>query len=173
MQHVHTARKAEFASFIRRKFHLGRFESRQVTSDPKVADDDLLAAGRCFVAIEIQLHGNAVLDNDPVRTVAALDRNADLLHAGRIGYGCDPFPLAEKVPQHQSDHADASDNYDDLCCVHIYAPCLASLKDRSRKLFVKTETLERLIAALAMTGERSHPKNGYKIPAATGIPITL
>jgi len=47
------------------------------------------------------------------------------------------------------------------------------LKERSRKLFATTETLERLIAALAMIGESSQPVNGYRSPAAIEIPNTL
>ena len=36
-----------------------------------------------------------------------------------------------------------------------------------------TETEEKLIAAAAITGESSMPKNGYKTPAAMGTPIAL
>jgi hypothetical protein len=36
-----------------------------------------------------------------------------------------------------------------------------------------TETELKLIAALAIIGLNNKPKNGYRIPAATGTPITL
>jgi hypothetical protein len=36
-----------------------------------------------------------------------------------------------------------------------------------------TETDESDIAALARTGESSHPVKGYSAPAAIGMPMTL
>ena len=61
-------------------------------------------------------------------------------------------------------------------------PHPASLKKRglfhsftrlSLSAFIITDTELKLIAAAAMTGESSNPKNGYSTPAATGMPITL
>lgn len=39
--------------------------------------------------------------------------------------------------------------------------------------FVITDTELKLIAKAAIIGDNNMPKNGYKIPAATGTPITL
>lgn len=44
---------------------------------------------------------------------------------------------------------------------------------RSRKAFVMTDTELKVIAALAIIGLRSTPKNGYSTPAAIGTPSTL
>jgi hypothetical protein len=50
---------------------------------------------------------------------------------------------------------------------------IAILSMRSRKALPITETELRLIAAAAIIGERSSPKNGYKAPAAIGMPMAL
>jgi hypothetical protein len=47
------------------------------------------------------------------------------------------------------------------------------LNRRSRSEFATTLTLESDIAALASTGDSSHPVSGYSTPAATGMPTTL
>src|SRR5579863_1429145 len=44
---------------------------------------------------------------------------------------------------------------------------------RNLSAFPITETELRLIAALAIIGDNSHPKMGYSTPAATGIPSVL
>src|SRR5271156_2050740 len=44
---------------------------------------------------------------------------------------------------------------------------------RSRSAFEITETELNVIAALAIAGLSKMPKNGYKIPAASGTPTTL
>jgi len=44
---------------------------------------------------------------------------------------------------------------------------------RSRNEFPMTETDDRLIAAAAIIGDSSTPKNGNRIPAATGTPAEL
>jgi hypothetical protein len=44
---------------------------------------------------------------------------------------------------------------------------------RRRSAFATTETLEKLIAALAIIGFSRSPKTGYSAPAAMAIPITL
>jgi hypothetical protein len=44
---------------------------------------------------------------------------------------------------------------------------------RNRNAFPITETELRLIAALAIIGESSQPKKGYRTPAASGIPSVL
>ncbi len=44
---------------------------------------------------------------------------------------------------------------------------------RRRSALVITETELNVIAAAAMIGLRSSPKNGYSTPAATGMPIEL
>ena len=49
----------------------------------------------------------------------------------------------------------------------------SSTMPRSRRLFATTLTELNAIAALAMMGLSSHPKAGYRTPAATGMPITL
>jgi hypothetical protein len=43
----------------------------------------------------------------------------------------------------------------------------------NRRLLLRTETELNAIAMLEIIGERSIPKNGYKTPAATGMPIIL
>ena len=52
-------------------------------------------------------------------------------------------------------------------------PDQGSATRRNRSAFAITETDERLIAALAIIGESTHPKNGYSTPAASGIPSAL
>ena len=42
---------------------------------------------------------------------------------------------------------------------------------RNRKAFAITDTELRAMAALARMGLSSSPKNGYRTPAATGMPI--
>lgn len=44
---------------------------------------------------------------------------------------------------------------------------------RNLKLFVTTDTELNAIAAPAIIGFNKNPLKGYKIPAATGIPIKL
>ena len=48
-----------------------------------------------------------------------------------------------------------------------------SARRRSRRALPITETELRLIAALAIIGLSSSPKNGYSTPAASGMPTTL
>lgn len=48
-----------------------------------------------------------------------------------------------------------------------------SLSHFSRKLLDTTLTLLSAIAAPAIIGFNKNPVNGYKTPAAIGIPITL
>ena len=59
-------------------------------------------------------------------------------------------------------------------CVHVHITQLRhGLTFRSRKALLMTETELKLIAAPAMIGLSSKPKNGYSTPAATGIPSAL
>ena len=53
--------------------------------------------------------------------------------------------------------------------------CIAihSLTFRSRSALPMTDTELKLMAAPAMMGLRSKPKNGYSKPAAMGIPSAL
>ena len=44
---------------------------------------------------------------------------------------------------------------------------------RSRSALPMTETELKLMAAAAIIGERSSPKNGYSAPAAIGTPAAL
>ena len=55
-----------------------------------------------------------------------------------------------------------------LCALYIY-----NFIFFSRREFKTTNKEEKAIAAEAIIGESSIPKNGYKIPAATGIPKIL
>jgi len=63
----------------------------------------------------------------------------------------------------------------DRCGVN--GPCREAdghkVKRRRRRAFATTETLEKLIAALAIIGFKRSPKTGYSAPAAMAIPITL
>ena len=43
----------------------------------------------------------------------------------------------------------------------------------NRSAFITTDTELKLMAAAAMIGESSRPKNGYSTPAAIGMPSTL
>ena len=44
---------------------------------------------------------------------------------------------------------------------------------RKRSALLTTDTELRLIAAAASAGDSSTPKNGYRTPAATGMPMLL
>ena len=48
-----------------------------------------------------------------------------------------------------------------------------ALNRRSRLALLTTVSDENAMAAPAITGLSSNPKNGYRIPAATGMPATL
>lgn len=73
------------------------------------------------------------------------------------------------IPQSQIPHSEES-----LCYSN---PALPRSNQRrtvlSRSAFVITETELKLMAAAAIIGLSSKPKNGYKIPAAMGTPIEL
>src|SRR5438270_13169181 len=60
-----------------------------------------------------------------------------------------------------------------LRCSHILFVFHASLRRRTRWLFITTLTELNAIAALATTGLSSKPQIGYSAPAASGMPITL
>ena len=51
--------------------------------------------------------------------------------------------------------------------------CRYSFTCRKRSAFAMTETELNVMAALAIIGLNRTPKNGYRIPAATGTPTTL
>ena len=59
-----------------------------------------------------------------------------------------------------------------VCAERAHYPKIARKRFR-RKAFDRTNTLERLMAAAANTGDKSWPVNGYSAPAATGISATL
>jgi hypothetical protein len=50
---------------------------------------------------------------------------------------------------------------------------IAIILVRNCRLFTITDTEHKLIARAASIGLRRIPKNGYKAPAAMGIPTTL
>ena len=52
-------------------------------------------------------------------------------------------------------------------------PSPYSLTPRNRKALAMTDTLDRLIAAAAIIGDIKSPVTGYRIPAATGMPMAL
>src|SRR6266699_1507609 len=54
----------------------------------------------------------------------------------------------------------------------FHACAQAGLKRRNVKLFNTTDRLDHAIAALAITGDKSTPVNGYSAPAAIGMPTT-
>ena len=56
--------------------------------------------------------------------------------------------------------------YSSMCGFHSFARF-------NLNAFTITDTELKLIAAAAMMGESSSPKNGYSTPAAIGIPSTL
>ena len=70
------------------------------------------------------------------------------------------FPLAEEIPEHEDDRRDAADHDTDFHRIHVHFNSRAGRKRRNRRLFVTTDTLESDIAALARTGDSSHPPNG-------------
>ena len=59
--------------------------------------------------------------------------------------------------------------------VHLFManPFCYSFTRLSRSAFNITDTELKLIAAAAIMGESSKPKNGYSTPAATGMPSKL
>src|SRR5204862_4435767 len=119
----------------------------QVAGDAEVAEDDLLTARTRLVAVEVQPHRDAPLDGDHVGRIAALDGYVDLLHAARADLCLRPLPLAEEVPEDKADQNNATDHDGNLACVHDAFPPYAAgaRKPRRRRLFVTTETLDRLI----------------------------
>jgi hypothetical protein len=67
-------------------------------------------------------------------------------------------PAPKEIPEHQDDEEHGAGNYDDLGLIHLHVD--GSVKDFSRRLLVRTDTLDSDIAALAITGESSQPVNG-------------
>lgn len=55
----------------------------------------------------------------------------------------------------------------------IFILSFYNFKLRKRNAFTITDTELKLIAKAAIIGESNIPKNGYKTPAAIGIPKTL
>jgi hypothetical protein len=53
------------------------------------------------------------------------------------------------------------------------APTHSTLTARSRSALPMTLTDDRAMAAAATTGDNSMPENGYRTPAASGMPATL
>lgn len=84
----------------------------------------------------------------------------DVDRAGRSARGNAP------EPSRCSDHC----NHNDPGKV-VLVP--QSLMPRKRSELPMTETEDRLIAAAAIIGESRTPKNGNRIPAATGTPAEL
>ena len=60
-----------------------------------------------------------------------------------------------------------------VCTYFLLQEHYHNFKFLSLNEFAITETDEKLIAAAAMTGERSIPNTGYNTPAATGTPKEL
>jgi hypothetical protein len=80
-------------------------------------------------------------------------------------------PAPKEIPDNEGNQEHGAHNHDDLGLIHLHVA--GSVKDLSRRLFVRTDTLDSDIAALAITGDSSQPVTGYSSPAAIGIPITL
>ncbi len=60
-----------------------------------------------------------------------------------------------------------------MIVLNLVSAARYNFKFLSRKAFRITETELKVIAALAIIGERSKPKIGYKTPAAMGTPTRL
>ncbi len=105
---------------------------------------------------------------------------------GGAGFGIEPF-AAREVEDMDVGHA--------IIAIHIavraapeppgqgdardqnqadkYCGASHSLTPRNRSELPMTETEDRLMAAAAIIGESSRPKNGNRMPAATGTPAQL
>ena len=69
-----------------------------------------------------------------------------------------PRRWRKEVPQHEADQRCCADNNGPFR--RIEAHIMVPLNDRKRRLFVRTETLDSDIAALASIGDMSHPVTG-------------
>lgn len=86
--------------------------------------------------------------------LADADSYPTFARASKVNGSEEPVSLGDRCPGH-----------------HFYRD--HSFTFRSRKALLMTETELRLMAAPAMIGLSSRPKNGYSAPAATGIPNAL
>ncbi len=124
----------------------------------------------CFSIAPRQLH--AANRAGRSRVVA---RDPGVHRAGVQGVAarCDRrfLALAKEKPKSKSDERQAARCDKDFRCVHRQLLC--TLKPRKRSALVTTDTLDSAIAPDAMMGLSSQPVNGYRSPAAIGMPSTL
>src|SRR5215217_160337 len=79
--HAHAARVRELAFALGLQSHERRLEGAEPLVDAEVWEDDLLAARRSLVSIELKLRRHALLQDDNVGRVAAPDPHLNPLHA--------------------------------------------------------------------------------------------
>ena len=110
--------------------------------------------------------------DDHIRRVAALDQDHRLLVAA-AGFG-GAHALGTLEPEEPDDEGDErqSDERDDPA-VRGHGAILFGSKKRRRLALLTTVTELKAMAAAAISGERSNPKNGYRSPIATGMPSVL
>src|SRR5213078_2371208 len=106
LQHVHAAAKRIFARLVGRELDGGGLKRRQLLIDAEALEHDALGAVGGLVAVELQAHRLARLDDDRVGRVAALHAHPHLLDAcgaGRRRHGL--AARVAEVPQHPDDGA--------------------------------------------------------------------
>src|SRR5215207_4764538 len=117
--HAHAARVGELAFALGLQTHERRLERGEPAAYAEVREDDLFAARRRFVAIKLKLRGHALLQDDHVGRVAALDHHLYSLHALVVRTRTPPLPLAkEEEPEHEGYERRAARQHHDFSRVH-------------------------------------------------------
>jgi len=177
MQHVHSAGERELSDPLGHNIDLRLLKGRQLPANLELRQDDLVAAGTVFTAIEDELQWNAFARDDEVGIVAAGDDDRDFLRAsfrwpgGRLASP----PEKEEVEKHpqrrtQADRCDSIESPDDRKAAGAEAH---GRRRASRRLFPTTVREDAAIAAEAIIGESIQWSLGYSAPAAMGIARTL
>src|SRR5688572_3723850 len=90
VEHVHAAGERELAGFIGDEIDRRRLERGKIAGDPEVVNYHLLAAGRGFVAEEIQTDRPIFFHHYNVGGITAFDHDIYLLNPGFIDLRGDP-----------------------------------------------------------------------------------
>ncbi len=110
-QHIHSAGEGKFAALVGRKFNRRGFVGWQIFRNSEIAENDLLAARRSFVTVEIKSDRNILFDDDNIGRVAAFNRNFYFLQTKFVLLDGNMFALAEKIPERQANQSRAADYY--------------------------------------------------------------
>src|SRR5215213_5284572 len=122
--HAHAARVRELTFALRLQTHRRRLERGESAAYAEVGEDYLLAARRSLVAVELKLRGHALLQDDHVGRVAALDRHLYPLHARVVRARAPLLPLAEEEePEHKCYECRAERQHNDFSRVHDLNSC--------------------------------------------------